>query len=206
MTHHSSFFTFIIQTSSFSEDAMSEQIVKDAEHRMEVAVETLRHELATIRTGRASPALLDRVMVEYYGQSMPLNQVGTVTVPESRSLMITPWDKAALGAIEKALQKSDLGLTPNNDGVNIRLNIPPLTEQRRKELIKQVHKMVEDHKVAARNVRRDANDHLKRAEKAGEISEDENRRFQDRIQKVTDRFIAEMDKIQAAKEEELLEV
>src|SRR5207253_1495246 len=134
------------------------------------------------------------------------NQVGSVSVPESRSLMITPWDKGALGPIEKAILKSDVGLTPNNDGVNIRLTIPPLTEQRRKELIKQVHKMVEDHKVAVRNVRRDANDHLKRAEKAGDISEDENRRFQDRIQKLTDKFIADLDKVQAAKEEELLEV
>ena len=185
---------------------MSDQIIQDAEHRMQQAVESLRHELATIRTGRASPALLDRVTVEYYGQNLPINQLGTVTVPESRSLMITPWDKAALAAIEKALQKSDLGLTPNNDGANIRLNIPPLTEQRRKDLIKQVHKMVEEHRVAARNVRRDANEQLKKSEKAGDISEDENRRFQERVQKLTDKYIAEMDKVQAGKEEELLEV
>lgn len=185
---------------------MSEQILKDTEGRMNGAVDSLRHELNTIRTGRASPAILDRVVVEYYGQEMPINQVGSVSVPDARSLMITPWDKAALGAIEKALLRSDVGITPNNDGVNIRLNIPPLTEQRRKELIKQVHKMVEEHKVSVRNVRRDANEHLKRAEKAGEISEDENRRYQERIQKITDKFVAELDKVQAAKEEELLEV
>jgi ribosome recycling factor len=185
---------------------MSEQIIQDAEHRMQQAVESLRHELATIRTGRASPALLDRLTVEYYGQSLPLNQVGTVAVPESRSLMITPWDKNALGAIEKAILKSDLGLTPTNDGANIRLSIPPLTEQRRKDLIKQVHKMVEDHRVSARNVRRDANEQLKKAEKNHEISEDENRRFQERIQKLTDKYIAEIDKVQSGKEAELLEV
>jgi ribosome recycling factor len=127
-------------------------------------------------------------------------------VPDARALMITPWDKAALSAIEKALNKSDLGLTPNNDGQNIRLNIPPLTEQRRKDLVKQVHKMVEEHKVSIRNVRRDANEHLKRAEKAGEISEDDNRRYQERIQKLTDRYTAELDKVQAAKEAELTEV
>lgn len=185
---------------------MSEQILKDAEHRMEGAIESLRQELTSIRTGRASPALLDRLTVEYYGQEMPLNQVGTVSVPDARALMITPWDKAALAAIEKAIHRSDLGLTPTNDGQNIRLLIPPLTEERRKDLTKQVHKMVEEHKVSVRNVRRDANDHLKRAEKAGEISEDENRRFQDRIQKLTDKYIAELDKVQATKEEELLEV
>jgi ribosome recycling factor len=185
---------------------MSEQIVKDAEHRMSLAVETLGHELATIRTGRASPALLDRVTVEYYGQNLPINQLGTVNVPEPRSLQITPWDKNALGPIEKAIQKSDLGLNPNNDGANIRLSIPPLTEQRRKDLIKQVQKITEDHKVAVRNVRRDANDHLKREEKAHEISEDESRRYQERIQKLTDKFIAEIDKILAAKQEELMEV
>ncbi len=185
---------------------MSEQTVKDAEHRMEQAVESLRHELTTIRTGRANPALLDRLLVEYYGQTMPINQVASVSVPESRSLMITPWDKKALVAIEKAIQKSDLGLTPNNDGVNIRLNIPPLNEQRRKDLIKQVHKMVEEHRVAIRNVRRDANEHLKKAEKSHDISEDENRRFQDRIQKLTDKFIASVDKVQESKEEELMEV
>jgi ribosome recycling factor len=185
---------------------MSDQIIKDAEQRMQGAIESLGNELATIRTGRASPSILDRVHVEYYGQEMPINQVGSVSVPDSRTLMITPWDKAALSAIEKGIQRSDLGLNPNNDGVNIRLTIPPLTEQRRKELIKQVHKIVEDHRVSVRNVRRDANDHLKRAEKAGDLSEDENRRFQERIQKLTDKYIADIDKVQSAKEEELLEV
>jgi ribosome recycling factor len=185
---------------------MSEQIVKDADHRMLVAVETLSHELASIRTGRASPALLDRIQVEYYGQSLPINQVGTVNVPEPRSLQITPWDKNALGPIEKAIQKSDLGINPTNDGTNIRLAIPPLNEQRRKDLIKQVHKIAEEHRVAVRNVRRDANDHLKRAEKAHEISEDESKRFQDRVQKLTDKHMVEIDRILAAKEEELMEV
>ena len=185
---------------------MSDQITKDAEHRMEQAVESLRGDLATIRTGRASPSLLDRLLVDYYGQSLPINQVATVSTPESRTLMISPWDKTALGPIEKAIQKSDLGLNPNNDGAVIRLSMPALTEERRRDLVKQTHKMVEEHKVSIRNVRRDANDQLKKSEKAGEISEDENRRYQERIQKLTDRWVAEMDRAQSHKQEELLEV
>jgi ribosome recycling factor len=185
---------------------MVEEILSDAEERMKKAVEDLRRELNTIRTGRASPALLDRIMVEAYGSQMPLNQVATISVPEPRALLISPWDRNVLPAIEKAILKSDLGLTPTNDGTNIRLNIPPLTEERRKELVKRVHKLVEEHKVAVRNVRRDANEELKRLEKNRELSEDEVRRASERTQKLTDKYILEMDKIQAAKEQELLEV
>ncbi|MGC8833904.1 MAG: ribosome recycling factor [Armatimonadota bacterium] len=185
---------------------MVEEILSDAEERMKKAVEDLRRELNTIRTGRASPALLDRIMVDAYGSQMPLNQVATISVPEPRALLISPWDRNVLPAIEKAILKSDLGLTPTNDGTNIRLNIPPLTEERRKELVKRVHKLVEEHKVAVRNVRRDANEELKRLEKNRELSEDEVRRASERTQKLTDKYILEMDKIQAAKEQELLEV
>jgi ribosome recycling factor len=185
---------------------MVEEILSDAEERMKKAVEDLRRELNAIRTGRASPALLDRIMVEAYGSQMPLNQVATISVPEPRALLISPWDRNVLPAIEKAILKSDLGLTPTNDGTNIRLNIPPLTEERRKELVKRVHKLVEEHKVAVRNVRRDANEELKRLEKNRELSEDEVRRASERTQKLTDKYILEMDKIQAAKEQELLEV
>jgi len=185
---------------------MSEQIIANAEERMRKALDDLRRELATIRTGRATPALLDRVTVQAYGSQMPLNQVASISVPEPRSLLITAWDRSVVPAIEKAILKSDLGLTPNVDGTNIRLNIPPLTEERRKEMVKKVHKLVEDHKVAVRNVRRDANEELKRMQKAHEISEDDERRAVERTQKLTDRYIAEMDRVQTEKEQELLEV
>jgi ribosome recycling factor len=185
---------------------MSEQIIANAEERMRKALDDLRRELATIRTGRATPALLDRVTVQAYGSQMPLNQVASISVPEPRSLLITAWDRSVVPAIEKAILKSDLGLTPNVDGTNIRLNIPPLTEERRKEMVKKVHKLVEDHKVAVRNVRRDANEELKRMQKAHEISEDDERRAVERTQKLTDKYIAEMDRVQTEKEQELLEV
>ncbi|HEY3280835.1 MAG TPA: ribosome recycling factor [Armatimonadota bacterium] len=185
---------------------MGDEIIGKVEQRMDKAVEDLRHELATIRTGRASPALLDKLTVEYYGSSLPINQVASISVPEPRSLLITPFDRNAMGPIEKSIQKSDLGLTPNNDGVSIRLNIPPLTEERRKEFIKRCHKIVEDHRVAVRNIRRDANEDLKKHEKAHEVSEDDARRLQEKVQKLTDKYIVDMDKIQHVKEQELLEV
>ncbi|WP_229776168.1 ribosome recycling factor [Alicyclobacillus cellulosilyticus] len=173
---------------------------------MEKAVSVYRRELVTVRAGRATPSMLDKVMVEYYGTHLPVNQVATVTAPEPRLLVIQPWDKSMLGEIEKAIQKSDLGLHPSNDGSVIRLVIPQLTEERRNELVKMVRKMAEEARVAVRNVRRDANDEAKKAEKSGELSEDEVRRLMDRVQALTDRFIQEIDKLTAAKEQELREV
>lgn len=172
---------------------------------MEKALGALRRDLSTLRAGRASSAMLDRVQAEYYGALTPVNQLGTINTPDSRTLIIQPWDKSALAAIEKAILKSDVGLTPANDGTIIRLNIPPLTEERRAELVKSTKKFGEEAKVAIRNIRRDANDDIKKKEK-GEISEDESRRHQEDIQKSTDRFIAEVDKILAAKEKEIMEV
>lgn len=185
---------------------MIEGVIQSAEERMEKAIAALRKELGTVRAGRATPSMLDKVMVEYYGSSMPVNQVAGVTSPEPRMLMISPWDKSMLGEIEKAIQKSDLGLNPSNDGAVIRLVVPQLTEERRQELIKVVRKMCEESRVAIRNVRRDANDELKKMEKAQDVSEDEVRREQEKVQAVTDRFVAEVDKILVAKEQDLKEV
>ena len=159
-----------------------------------------------IRTGRARPSLVDHVKVDYYGSTLPLNQVATVAAPEARLLTIQPWDRQALSAIEKAIQKSDLGLTPSNDGHLIRLAIPPLTEERRRELARVVHKKVEEGRVAVRNVRRDSLEHLRRLQKDEHVSEDDERRAQDRLQKITDRFIGEVDRLGQEKEAELLEV
>lgn len=184
---------------------MPQAIKKDAEARMEKALAALKRDLSTLRAGRASPAVLDRVQAEYYGTLTPINQLASITTPDSRTLVIQPWDKSALGAIEKAIQKSELGLNPANDGSIIRIVIPPLTEERRKELAKETKKFGEEAKVAIRNIRRDANDEIKKKEK-GEISEDESRRHQEDIQKLTDRYVAEVDKILAAKEKEIMEV
>ena len=184
---------------------MPQSIKKNAEERMDKAVGALRKELAGLRAGKASPALVERVQVEYYGTMTPLNQVASVNTPDARTLLIQPWDKSALQAIEKALLKSELGLTPSNDGSTIRLNIPPLTEERRAELAKLIRKYGEEAKVAIRNIRRDANDEIKKLEKTG-MSEDESRRHQEDVQKATDRFTAEIDKVLAAKEKEIMEV
>jgi ribosome recycling factor len=184
---------------------MPQSIKKNAEDRMDKAVAALRRELVTLRAGKASPAILDRVQVEYYGSLTPISQVASVNTPDARTLLIQPWDKTALGAIEKAIQKSDLGLTPSNDGSTIRLNIPALTTERRAELAKMIKKFGEEAKVAVRNIRRDANDEIKKLEKTG-MSEDESRRHQDDVQKTTDKFTAEIDKILAAKEKEIMEV
>ncbi|KPV39874.1 ribosome recycling factor [Alicyclobacillus ferrooxydans] len=173
---------------------------------MDKAVHALRRELVSVRAGRASASMLDRVVVEYYGSQMPVNQVATVNSPEPRQLVIQPWDKGMLTEIERAIQKSDLGLNPMNDGSVIRLVIPPLTEQRRQELVKLVKKMAEESRVAVRNVRRDANDELKKLEKTGDASEDEVRRASDKVQALTDRFVGEVDKAASAKEQEILEV
>ena len=184
---------------------MPQSIKKNAEDRMEKAIGALRRDLSTLRAGKASPALLDRVQVEYYGAMTPLNQLANINTPDSRTLMIQPWDKSSVSAIEKAILKSDLGLTPSNDGSSIRISVPPLTEERRAELVKTSKKFGEDAKIAIRNIRRDANDDVKKLEKT-DISEDESRRHQEDIQKTTDKFIAEVDKVLAAKEKEIMEV
>ncbi|MEI6916142.1 MAG: ribosome recycling factor [Armatimonadota bacterium] len=185
---------------------MSGDLLKDAEYRMGRAVEVAVEDFQTLRTGRANPTLLDHVVVDYHGTSMPVNQLGSVSAPEPRLLMISPWDKQALGMIEKAILISDLGLTPTNDGNVIRLQIPYLTEERRKDMVKQLHKRAEEHRVAVRNVRRDVNDKFKNQEKSHELSEDECKRLQDQVQKLTDRFIDEIDRLQKHKEAELMEV
>ncbi|WP_124727554.1 ribosome recycling factor [Staphylospora marina] len=185
---------------------MINDIKKQAQEKMDKAIQVLKKDLLTLRAGRANPAVLDKVTVEYYGTEMPVNQLANLSTPDPRTLMIQPWDKSALGAIEKAILKSDLGLTPNNDGNVIRITIPPLTQERRNELVKLARKMGEDAKVAIRNVRRDANDDIKKVEKNGEISEDEARRGQDEIQKLTDKSIKEVDQVVAAKEKEIMEI
>lgn len=184
---------------------MPQTVIKSAEDRMNKAIAALQRELASLRAGRANPSLLDRIQVEYYGTLTPLNQVGSVTTPDSRTLLIQPWDKSSLGDIEKAIMKSDLGLTPANDGNIIRITIPALTEERRADLVKMTKKSGEDAKVAVRNIRRDANDDIKKLEKT-DISEDESRRYQDEIQKLTDKFIAEVDKLLEVKESEIMDV
>ncbi|WP_349410528.1 ribosome recycling factor [Pseudalkalibacillus sp. SCS-8] len=185
---------------------MSNTIIQQAEERMKKAVAAYKRELATLRAGRANPSLLDRVTVDYYGAPTPLNQMAGISVPEARLLVIQPYDKSVIGDIEKAIQKAELGLTPSNDGDVIRIAIPALTEERRKELVKLVKKYTEEGKVAVRNIRRDANDELKKSEKNGDLTEDELRRYNDEVQKLTDRFIADIDSIADDKEKEIMEV
>jgi ribosome recycling factor len=182
-----------------------QEVKKNAEERMEKAITAMKRDLSSLRAGKANPALLDRIQVEYYGAMTPLNQLANINTPDSRTLFIQPWDKSSMAAIEKAIMKSDLGLNPSNDGVSIRISIPPLTEERRAELVKTSKKFGEDAKVAIRNIRRDANDAVKKMEKTV-ISEDESRGHQEDIQKATDKFIAEVDKVLAAKEKEIMEV
>ena len=174
--------------------------------RMNKALEDFRHDLATVRTGRASTALLDNVKVEYYGTPTPLNQVATLGVPEPSLLTVQPWDPGLIGAIEKAIRSSDLGLNPVNDGKTLKVPIPPLTEERRKELVKHLHRVMEDHRTAVRNVRRDANDSLKKALKDKAISEDDEKRALDEVQKLTDDFMAKLDAQEKGKEKEILEM
>lgn len=185
---------------------MIDDVLKDAEERMNKALSVFKRELTTIRAGRALPSMLDKVVVEYYGSQMPVNQVASVSTPDARQLMIQPWDKGMLSEIEKAIQKSDLGLNPMNDGNVIRLMIPTLTEQRRQELVKLVRKTAEESRIAIRNVRRDANDDVKKLEKAGDASEDDAHRATEKTQHLTDRFIVEVDKVCAVKEQEIIEV
>ena len=185
---------------------MLEEVYEEVERKMERSIEALRKDLSRIRTGRASLALLDGISVDYYGIATALNQMATLAVPESRLITIQPWDKTQIGPIEKAIQRSDLGLTPTNDGTLIRLSIPPLTADRRKDLVKQVKKVGEESKIALRNVRREGNDMLKSLEKDKSVSEDDWRRGQDQVQKITDRYIAQIDEILQSKEHEVMEV
>ena len=185
---------------------MADAYFKEIEGRMERCVEATRNEFASIRTGRAVPALLDRIVVEAYGQPVPLKQVAGVSTPDSRTLLISAWDKSTVPAIRKAVEKSDLGLTPNIDGTSIRLAIPPLNEERRKELAKVVKKKAEDGRVAVRNVRHRAHDELKGQLKSADITEDDNKRMQETLQRVTDKFVKEIDALVVAKEKEIMEV
>ncbi len=185
---------------------MLDEIRNRAEQSMEKALEHLRHELATIRTGKASPALLDVIHVEYFGSKVPLKQVATIAAPEPRLLTVQPWDKSIIPEIEKAIQASELGLNPQNDGSLIRIPIPPLTEERRRDLVKVVRRMGEECKIAVRNARRDANDRIRKLEKSHEVSEDDARKAHDEVQKITDRFVEKVDEIVAAKEKEVMEI
>ena len=185
---------------------MLDDIKKDTQTRMAKSVEALKHTLIKVRTGRASTALVDHLKVNYYGSDMPLSQVASVAVSDARSLTITPWEKQMVGAVEKAILASDLGLTPNTAGTTIRLNLPALTEERRRELSKVVHSEGEDTKVAIRNIRRDANQQVKELLKEKQISEDDERRSEDEIQKLTDKAIKDVDEVVKAKEQELMAV
>ncbi|AEH48556.1 MULTISPECIES: ribosome recycling factor [Parageobacillus] len=185
---------------------MVQQIINTAKEKMDKAVQAFTRELATIRAGRANPSLLEKITVDYYGAPTPIIQLASISAPEARLLVIQPYDKSVIKDIEKAILSSDLGLTPSNDGSVIRIAIPPLTEERRRELVKLVKKYSEDAKVAVRNIRRDANDELKKLEKNGEITEDELRGYIDDIQKLTDNHIAKIDTITKEKEKEVMEV
>jgi ribosome recycling factor len=185
---------------------MAADILKDAETRMSKAIDALHGNLATIRTGRATPALLDRIHVDYYGTSTPLNQLAGISAPEPRLLVIQPWDRGSMGPIERAIQQSDLGLTPNNDGQLIRISIPALTEERRKQLVKVVHQTVEESKVAVRNIRRDAVSQLRKQLTDKEISEDDERRAADEIDTLSKKFVDQTEQIGKDKEQEVLEV
>ncbi|WP_250673855.1 ribosome recycling factor [Paraclostridium ghonii] len=185
---------------------MSAQVKKQLEEKMNKTIEALKSEFTTIRAGRANAQMLDKIRVDYYGTPTPINQVGAISVPEPRTLMINPWDKTAMGEIEKAIRNSDLGLNPTNDGQIIRISVPALTEERRKELAKQAGKVSEEFKVRLRNERRDANDKLKKMEKEGEITEDDLKKSQDEVQKLTDKFVKEVDSLLKAKEQDIMAV
>jgi ribosome recycling factor len=185
---------------------MTDDVLKETEGRMKKSVEALRHDLMNIRTGRASPALVERLQVDYYGSQVPLNQLSTISVPEPRLLVIRPYDPSSLPEIEKAILKSELGLTPANDGKVIRLSIPRLTEERRLELVRMVQNRVEEGRIAVRNCRRDGLQDMKELEKEKLISEDDFYRGKDRMQELTDKYVEKMDEIGAAKEEQIMEV
>ena len=181
-------------------------VIKETKPRMEAAIEDVRRKLATVRTGRASVSLLDTVIVDYYGTATPLNQMASVHAPEPQMLTVQPWDQSQIGAVEKAIRAADLGLNPSNDGKLVRIPIPPLTEERRKQLAKQVHDIAEDHRTAIRNVRRDGNDRLKKMLKDKSISEDAERDALDEIQRLTNIYISKIDELSRSKEQEIMSV
>ncbi len=185
---------------------MQNEYVQDAEHRMSKSIEAFKHEISKIRTGKATTALLDGIKVDYYGTMTPINQVGNISVLDAHTLAITPWDKSMVEKVDKAILQAELGLNPISDGTNLRIPIPPLTEERRKDLVKLVKKFAEDSKIAIRNVRRDANDHLKKQEKNKEISEDLMHDFEDEVQKLTDKYVKKIEEILEEKEKEIMEI
>ena len=186
--------------------AMLPQLYKDLEDRMKKAVDATRGEFAAIRTGRANAALLDHVVVQAYGAEMPLKHCATIAVPDPRSILVQPHDKSIVGDIRKAIEASDLGITPNVDGAVIRLSLPPLNEERRKELVKLVHKRAEEGRIAVRNVRKDGHNHVQHAQREGTITEDDGRRGNEQVQKLTDKFVAAVDALAQTKEKEIMEV
>lgn len=181
-------------------------VIHDAESRMKKSVAALVSDFNTIRTGRASAALFDKIKVDYYGQATPLSQVATISIPEARLIVIQPWDKGILNEIEKAIQKSELSVNPNNDGKVLRINIPPLTEERRKELVKVAKNTAEQSRVAVRNIRRDANEELKKLQKKHDITEDDEKRGTEEIQKLTDKYVKEINELLEKKEKEIMEI
>jgi ribosome recycling factor len=185
---------------------MTTEILIGAEHKMIRAVEAMERDFQGLRTGRASTALVERIHVDYYGTQTPLNQLASISVPEPHQIVIQPWDRGVLGAIEKAIQKSDIGLVPNVDGTVVRLNIPPLTEERRRDIVRSVHRRMEEARVEVRNLRRDAADALKKEERDGAVGADDARRQLDQLQKITDRVIDDVDRLGGVKEQEVLEV
>ena len=185
---------------------MTSETLANTERKMLRAVEAMERDFQGLRTGRASTALVERVTVDYYGTQTPLNQLASISVPEPHQIVIQPWDRGVLGAIEKAIMKSEIGLMPNVDGTVVRLNIPPLTEERRKDIVRSVHKRMEEARVEIRNLRREANDALKKEERDGEVGADDVRRQLDALQKVTDRYVADVDRLGGVKEQEVMEV
>ncbi|HEU5298346.1 MAG TPA: ribosome recycling factor [bacterium] len=185
---------------------MINDVMADAKTRFAKAIEATRHEFGSIRTGRASPVLLEQIRVDYYGTPTPINQLATVTVPEPRLLVISPWDKKFVKEVERAIMKSELGLVPNSDGSHVRVPIPPLTEERRKELVKVAHRHAEEGRVAVRNIRREAKEMIEELEEGGDISEDDSKRGLEELQKLTDKAIADIDALLAAKDKEIMEV
>jgi ribosome recycling factor len=185
---------------------MTSETLANTERKMLRAVEAMERDFQGLRTGRASTALVERVTVDYYGTQTPLNQLASISVPEPHQIVIQPWDRGVLGAIEKAIMKSEIGLMPNVDGTVVRLNIPPLTEERRKDIVRSVHKRMEEARVEIRNLRREANDAFKKEERDGEVGADEVRRQLDALQKVTDRYVADVDRLGGVKEQEVMEV
>jgi ribosome recycling factor len=185
---------------------MIADVISDAKNRMQKAIDTTRHEFSTLRTGRASPALLEQIRVDYYGTPTPINQMATITVPEPRLLVIQPWDRKMVKDIERGILKSELGLVPSSDGTHVRVPIPALTEERRKELVKVAHRHAEEGRVAIRNIRREAKEMIEQLEEDGDISEDDAKRGLDELQKLTDKFIADVESLLAGKDKEIMEV